>query len=230
MTPFNFTAIAGNLPTSPALMGNTVVWKPASTAAYSAHYVIEAATRRRGCRRASSTSSTASGARGRRSGAREPRPRRRPLHRLDRRLQRHVEDDRREHRRRHYRNYPRIVGETGGKDFIVAHPSADVDAARDRDRARLVRVPGTEVLGGVARVRPVEPLARAARASSSQEVSSLRVGDVGDFSNFMGAVIDGSSFKTQREAIEEAKASTAARPCSSAAATTTRTAGSSSRP
>ena len=64
-----------------------------------------------------------------------------------------------------YRNYPRIVGETGGKDFIVAHPSADVDARRDGDRARLVRVPGAEVLRGVARLRAVEPLARAARAA-----------------------------------------------------------------
>ena len=66
-----------------------------------------------------------------------------------------------------YRNYPRIVGETGGKDFIVAHPSADVDAVAG-DRPRRVRVPGPEVLGGVARLRAVEPLARAARAARGE--------------------------------------------------------------
>ena len=70
-----------------------------------------------------------------------------------------------------YRNYPRIVGETGGKDFIVAHPSADVDARRDRDRPRLVRVPGPEVLGRLARLRAVEPVAGAARAAGRAEVA-----------------------------------------------------------
>ena len=62
-------------------------------------------------------------------------------------------------------SYPRIVGETGGKDFIVAHPSADAGGARDGDRPRLVRVPGPEVLGRLARLRAVEPLAGAARAA-----------------------------------------------------------------
>ena len=57
-----------------------------------------------------------------------------------------------------YRNYPRIVGETGGKDFILAHPSADPDRGRGGDRAGLVRVPGPEVLRVVAALHPVEPL------------------------------------------------------------------------
>ena len=129
-----------------------------------------------------------------------------------------------------YRNYPRIVGETGGKDFIVAHPSADVDGARDGDRPRLVRVPGPEVLRRLARLRAREPLAAAARAGSPSEIGALKMGDVADFANFMGAVIDASSFATQKEAIEEAKAPTARRRSSPAAATTTATAGSSSRP
>ena len=95
--PFNFTAIGGNLPTSAALMGNTVVWKPASTAALSAYYTMrlfqEAGL-------PDGVINLVYGARlgGRRPGAREPRPRRHPLHRLDRRLPGHVEDGRREHR------------------------------------------------------------------------------------------------------------------------------------
>ena len=67
-------------------------------------------------------------------------------------LQLHVADDRREHGR--YRSYPRIVGETGGKDFIVAHPSADAAGAGRGHRARRLRVPGAEVLGGEPRLRP----------------------------------------------------------------------------
>ena len=101
--------------------------------------------------------------------------------------------------------------------------------ARDGDRARLLRVPGAEVLGRVARLRAVEPLAGAAASGSSSEVRALKVGNVTDFGNFMGAVIDGGSFKTQKAAIDEANAPAARRACSSAAATTTRTAGSSSR-
>ena len=88
----------------------------------------------------------------RRRRAREPGPRRHPLHRLDRRLPRRC-GRRSATNIARYRNYPRIVGETGGKDFIVAHPSADVDAVATRDRPRRVRVPGPEVLGRLARVR-----------------------------------------------------------------------------
>ena len=94
VTPFNFTAIAGNLPTSAALMGNTVVWKPASTAAYSAHFLMKLL---RGGRPAAGRDQPRLRLRrrGRRPGAREPRPRRHPLHRLDARVQRHVADGRR---------------------------------------------------------------------------------------------------------------------------------------
>ncbi len=143
-----------------ALMGNTVVWKPASTAAYSAWWLMklyEAAGMPPGVINLVYGSGAAIGDPALAS------PDLAGIHftgstgvfngmwstvasNLDR-----------------YRNYPRIVGETGGKDFIVAHRSAEVDVARDRDRARLVRVPGTEVLRGVARLRAVEPLARGAR-------------------------------------------------------------------
>ena len=104
-----------------------------------------------------------------------------------------------------YRSYPRIVGETGGKDFIVAHPTADAEAVGHRrscaapsnTRARSARPP---------RACTPESMWPAIREQLVSQVGELKYGDVSDFSNFMGAVIDASSFATQKEAIEEAKA------------------------
>jgi 1-pyrroline-5-carboxylate dehydrogenase len=103
-----------------------------------------------------------------------------------------------------YRNYPRLVGETGGKDFIVAHPSADVDALA----AAIVR--GSfeyqgQKCSAASRVYAPSNIWPELRERLAEEVASIKVGDVADFRNFMGAVIDGSSFETQREAIAEAR-------------------------
>ena len=120
ITPFNFTAIGGNLPTAPALMGNVVVWKPAPTQAFAAHFtmrLLEAA----GLPPGVINLVTGDGLAVSRRRAGRPRPGRHPLHRLDARpsstLWRTVAEnlDR-------YRGYPRIVGETGGKDFIAGPP------------------------------------------------------------------------------------------------------------
>ena len=128
ITPFNFTAIAGNLPTAPALMGNTVIWKPSPTQQLAAHLTMELleeaglppgrdqhAPRRRarGLRRGCCTTPT--------SPASTSPARRRPSRSCGRTVGENLPS---------YRSYPRIVGETGGKDFIVAHPSADVDVLR----------------------------------------------------------------------------------------------------
>jgi 1-pyrroline-5-carboxylate dehydrogenase len=104
-----------------------------------------------------------------------------------------------------YRNYPRIVGETGGKDFIVAHPSADVGALA----AAIVR--GSfeyqgQKCSASSRVYAPSNLWPALRERLREEIATIAVGDVADFRNFMGAVIDGASFETQKAAIEEAKA------------------------
>ena len=93
-----------------------------------------------------------------------------------------------------YRGYPRIVGETGGKNFVLAHPVRRPGRGCRRDRARLVRVPGPEVLGLVPPLHPVEPLGDV-RETLEREVGTIGVGDVSDFTNFMGAVIDEPSFK-----------------------------------
>ena len=109
-----------------------------------------------------------------------------------------------------YRSYPRLVGETGGKDFVVMHASADPQAVADGARARLVRVPGTEVLGGLARVHPRHALARGARAARSRWSGEIHQGDPTDLTTFMGAVIDGRAFARLSDAVALAKSSTSA--------------------
>jgi 1-pyrroline-5-carboxylate dehydrogenase len=202
VSPFNFTAIGGNLTTSPALMGNTVIWKPASTAAYSAYFLMkllqeaglpdgvvnlvygpgatiaEAVLASPDLAGIHFTGSTA------------------VFQSMWRTVGASIE---------RYRNYPRIVGETGGKDFIVAHPSADVDALV----AAIVR--GSfeyqgQKCSAASRIYLPQSVWRAARERLAEEVRSIRMGDVADFENFMGAVIDEAAFRKHKQALEEARA------------------------
>jgi 1-pyrroline-5-carboxylate dehydrogenase len=202
VSPFNFTAIGANLTSSPALMGNVVLWKPASTAMLSAYYVMrlfQEAGLPDGVINLLPGSGSAIG-----GVALESRDLA-GIHFtgstgvFNGMWQTVGKDVGR------YRNYPRIVGETGGKDFIVAHPSADLDALT----AAIVR--GSfeyqgQKCSAASRVYAPSNLWPDLSEKLRQEVSSIRVGDPSDFSNFMGAVIDGASFATQREAIEEARA------------------------
>ena len=125
VSPFNFTAIGGNLPTSAALMGNTVVWKPATTAAYSAHFLMQLLQE---AGLPAGVINLVYGPGARIGDAALASPDLAGIHftgstgvfqSMWRTVGSNIE---------RYRNYPRIVGETGGKDFILAHPSADVDA------------------------------------------------------------------------------------------------------
>ena len=218
VTPFNFTSIAGNLPTAPALMGNTVVWKPASTAVLSRllHHAPP-----RGGRPAAGRDQLRPRPRrrGRHAGAPAPGPGRGPLHRLDRRLPRHVAHDRRQHRA--YRRYPRIVGETGGKDFIFAHPSADVDGAGDRAGPRRLRVPGPEVLRRQPRLHPALASGRRCTSGSWPTSRASRMGDVADFRTFMGAVIDAAALRDIRRRLHRPTRRPTRTPRSSPAASAT---------
>src|SRR5205823_6836081 len=101
-----------------------------------------------------------------------------------------------------YRNYPRIVGETGGKDFILAHPSADVESLATAILRGSFEYQGQKC-SAASRVYAPANLWPELKERLVEEVSGIKVGDVTDFSNFMGAVIDASSFETQRRAIEE---------------------------
>ena len=107
-----------------------------------------------------------------------------------------------------YRNYPRIVGETGGKDFIVAHPSADVEAVATAILRGSFEYQGQKC-SAASRVYAPANLWPELRERLVEEVGTIKMGDVSDFSNFMGAVIDEKSFARQKEAIEHARANEA---------------------
>jgi len=205
VTPFNFTAIGANLPTSAALMGNTVVWKPASTAAYSAYWLM------RLYEEAGLPPGVINLVSGNGAEVGDPAlasPHLAGIHftgstgvfnGMWKAVGENVAAGR-------YRNYPRIVGETGGKDFIVAHPSADVDAVATAIVRGSFEYQGQKC-SAASRVFAPSNLWPELRERLVEQVRSLSMGDVNDFSNFMGAVIDKSSFATQKAAIEEAKAS-----------------------
>jgi 1-pyrroline-5-carboxylate dehydrogenase len=202
VTPFNFTSIAGNLPTSVALMGNTVVWKPASTAALSAHFLMKL------FEEAGLPPGVINLVYG--SGAAVGDPALASEHLAGIHFtgstpvfqgmwQTVGENIAR------YRNYPRIVGETGGKDFIVAHPSADAEALATAILRGSFEYQGQKC-SAASRVFAPASLWPQVREQVAEEIGEMKMGDVADFSNFVGAVIDASSFATQKEAIEEAKA------------------------
>jgi 1-pyrroline-5-carboxylate dehydrogenase len=203
VSPFNFTAIAANLTSSPALMGNVVVWKPAGTAMLSAYYLMrlfQEAGLPDGVINLVYGSGATIG------DAALSSPHLAGIHftgstpvfnSMWRTVASNME---------RYRNYPRIVGETGGKDFIVAHPSADVDALATAIVRGSFEYQGQKCSAS-SRIYAPSNLWPALRARLQEEVATIKMGDVSDFGNFMGAVIDGSSFRTQSEAIEEAKAS-----------------------
>jgi 1-pyrroline-5-carboxylate dehydrogenase len=201
VTPFNFTAIGGNLPTSVALMGNTVVWKPASTAALSAHYIMRLLQE---AGLPPGVINLVYGAGATIGNAALASPRLAGIHftgstpvfrSMWKTIGGNIEQ---------YQNYPRIVGETGGKDFIVAHPSADVEAVATAILRGSFEYQGQKC-SAASRVYAPSNLWPELRERLAEEVRTIRMGDVSDFSNFMGAVIDGKAWKGHREAIEEAR-------------------------
>jgi 1-pyrroline-5-carboxylate dehydrogenase len=201
VTPFNFTAIAGNLPASPALMGNTVVWKPASTAALSASYVmrlLEEAGLPPGVINLVYGSGPVIGgaALGHRDLAGVHFTGSTPVFQG---MWKTIGDG-----IAGYRNYPRIVGETGGKDFIVAHPSADPDALATAILRGSFEYQGQKCSAS-SRLYIPENLWPELRDRLADEVASIRMGDVTDFGNFMGAVIDAKAQREHAEAIELAR-------------------------
>jgi 1-pyrroline-5-carboxylate dehydrogenase len=192
VTPFNFTSIAGNLPTAPALMGNTVVWKPAASAMYSAWTILELL---RAAGLPDGVINLVSGPAAEIGDQALRHPDLAGVHftgstgvfqHMWQMVGQHISS---------YRTYPRLVGETGGKDFILAHESADEDALV----AAIVRG-GYEYQGqkcsAVSRVYVPQALWARVKDRLISEVSDLRVGDVADFRNFMGAVIDRRAFES----------------------------------
>ncbi|URN06739.1 L-glutamate gamma-semialdehyde dehydrogenase [Actinomadura madurae] len=202
ITPFNFTAIAGNLPTAPALMGNVVVWKPSPTQQLAAHHtmrLLEAAGLPPGVINMVTGNGQAV------SAAALRHPDLAGLHftgsvatfqRLWRTIGENIAG---------YRGYPRIVGETGGKDFVVAHPSADPAVLKTALVRGAFEYQGQKC-SAASRAYIPRSIWDGMRDEFCAEAESLTVGNVAeDLSAFMGAVIDDRAFAKHRAAIERAR-------------------------
>jgi 1-pyrroline-5-carboxylate dehydrogenase len=203
ITPFNFTAIAGNLPTAPALMGNTVIWKPSPTQQLAAHLTMELL-EEAGLPPGVINMLPGDGIDV--SAVTLPHPDLAGIHFTGstgtfQRLWSTVGEN-----ITAYRSYPRIVGETGGKDFIVAHSSADPDVLKVAMLRGAFEYQGQKC-SAASRAYVSRSVWRRIRDSFLAEVDAISVGDVTDFSNFMGAVIDERAFAKHKTAIARAKRS-----------------------
>jgi 1-pyrroline-5-carboxylate dehydrogenase len=203
VTPFNFTAIAGNLPTAPALMGNTVIWKPSPTQQLAAHLTMDlleeagmppgvinmlpgdgldvsaVTLAHRDLAGIHFTGSTPT------------------FQHLWRAVGENITG---------YRSYPRIVGETGGKDFVVAHGSADPDVLRVALLRGAFEFQGQKC-SAASRAYVARSVWNRMKDDLVAETEAIAMGDVTDFGNYMGAVIDDRSFAKHKKAVNRAKRS-----------------------
>jgi 1-pyrroline-5-carboxylate dehydrogenase len=190
VTPFNFTAIQANLPAAPAMLGNVVLWKPSSTSLLSAHYVMEL------FEQAGLPPGVINLLPGKGADVGEPALASEHLaglhftgstgtfQNLWQTIGRGIAD---------YRTYPRIVGETGGKDFILAHPSADAQTVATAIVRGAFEYQGQKC-SAASRVYVPRSLWEGVRASIGDQLGRITVGPVEDFSHFVNAVIDKRSF------------------------------------
>ncbi|WP_426562227.1 L-glutamate gamma-semialdehyde dehydrogenase [Angustibacter sp. McL0619] len=202
ITPFNFTAIGANLPTAPALMGNTVVWKASPTQQLAAHYTMRLL-EEAGLPAGVINLVTGDGIAVSEVALKDPdlagihftgsTP---TFQHLWQQIGANIAG---------YRSYPRIVGETGGKDFILAHPSADVDVLRIAMVRGAFEFQGQKC-SAASRAYVPRSLWRRLRKDLVELTESLTMGPVTDLSNFMGAVIDDRAFAKHKAAIDRAHA------------------------
>jgi 1-pyrroline-5-carboxylate dehydrogenase len=201
VTPFNFTSIAGNLPTSPAMMGNSVLWKPASSAVYSAYFIMlllkeagvpdgvinfipgpgryvgDPVLEKPGLAGVHFTGSTA------------------VFQAMWKTIGSSIMN---------YKTYPRIVGETGGKDFVFVHSSADVGATVTALIRGAYEYQGQKCSAASRAYLPAD-IWPAVKDQLLDDLATIKMGDPMDFSNFMAAVIDKAAFESIVEYIEYAK-------------------------
>ena len=201
ITPFNFTSIAGNLPTAPALLGNVVVWKPSPTQQLAAHYLmrlLEAAGLPPGVINLVTGDGQAV------SQVALTHPDLAGIHFTGstatfQHLWRTVGEN-----IARYRNYPRVVGETGGKDFVIVHPSADPQSLAPTLIRGAFEYQGQKC-SAASRAYVAESVWNRTRDDFLAQVDSLTMGDVAsDLSLFMGAVIDARAFAKHAAAIDRA--------------------------
>lgn len=201
ITPFNFTAIAGNLPTAPALMGNTVIWKPSSSQQLAASLIMEL------LEEAGLPPGVISMLPGSGVDVSEvvlASPDLAGIHftgstPLFQKLWGTVGQN-----IASYRSYPRLVGETGGKDFVIAHPSADPDVVRTALIRGAFEYSGQKC-SAASRAYVARSVWNRMRDDFLTEVDALPMGDPADFSNFLGAVIDERAFRKHESAIARAR-------------------------
>ena len=201
LTPFNFTSIAGNLASAPALMGNVVVWKPSEKQAFSAHFLmelLEAAGLPPG------VINLVHGNGAMTSQVCMDHPEFAGLHftgstTVFKSLWAHAAQ-----RVGDYRSYPRLVGETGGKDFVVAHASAAVEPLVVALARGAFEYQGQKC-SAASRAYIPRSLWPQVREGLADLVPEIPMGDVADFSTFMGAVIDDVAYRRLTEAVEQAR-------------------------
>ena len=202
VSPFNFTSIGGNLSTAPAIMGTTAVWKPAATAAYSNYFlvkVLEEAGLPPGVVNfvpGPSAEVTRVALAHRQLGGIHFTGSTEVFQSLWRQVATNLSS---------YADYPRLVGETGGKDFIVAHPSADVDALAAAMVRGAFEYQGQKC-SAASRAYIPDSIWPAVKDRAVGMLERVKVGDPADFRNFMGAVIDRKAFDKIKSYIDGAKA------------------------
>ncbi|MFJ5140446.1 L-glutamate gamma-semialdehyde dehydrogenase [Streptomyces sp. NPDC088707] len=203
ITPFNFTAIAGNLPTAPALMGNVVVWKPSPTQTHSAVLLMELL-EEAGLPKGVINLVTGDGIAVSEVALNHPdlagihfTGSTKTFQHLWKTVGTNIEK---------YRSYPRIVGETGGKDFVVAHPSADRAILKTALTRGSFEFQGQKCSASSRAYIPASIWNDGFKEEFAAEVDGITMGDVTDLSNFIGAVIDERSFAKNKAAIDRAAA------------------------
>jgi 1-pyrroline-5-carboxylate dehydrogenase len=203
VTPFNFTAIGGNLPTAPALMGNTVLWKPASTAVLSGYYIMKL------LQAAGLPDGVINFLPGRANKVGDPVLAHADLGGIHftgstpvfQAMWKTLGDN-----IARYRSYPRVVGETGGKNFVFVHPSADREAMVTAVVRGGFEYQGQKCSAG-SRVYVPRSAWPAVRKDLADQVNGIRMGSPVDFRNFMAAVIDQHAFDRIKRYIDYAKGS-----------------------
>ncbi len=206
ITPFNFTAIGGNLPTAPALMGNAVVWKPATAAALSNYLFMEL------LEEAGLPPGVISFLPGPAAALAEAllsTPELAGIHFTGSTAVFESLWLQTAQNLRHYRSYPRLVGETGGKDFVLAHASADLAALATALLRGAFEYQGQKCSAASRAYIPAS-LWPGLKQSLADQMAGITMGDVSDFSNFMGAVIDRQAYQRITGYIDETRASSSA--------------------
>jgi 1-pyrroline-5-carboxylate dehydrogenase len=201
VTPFNFTSIAGNLPTAPAIVGNVALWKPASSAVYSAYYLMKL------WEEAGLPGGVINFVPGSGSQVGDPvmaSPDLAGIHftgstAVFQGMWKKIGDN-----IQNSKYYPRIVGETGGKDFIFAHSSCDVDALAVAALRGSFEYQGQKC-SAASRMYIPTSIWKRFKDKYTSEVSKIKMGDIEDFTNFMGAVIDKAAYDSIKSYIDYAK-------------------------